>query len=199
MSFNFKIIEFNPVKLLKMESLNIIKKKKLSPSIVTAALTLILVFNMMNPLYAVEFGETELKVIKLDNFLNFNWIPDFQIHPIIIKNPFEESEEVKKISGILEEGSKFNYVRGLNSSASRLPAEGGDCWAMSDWLYKNIKKTDLECRIIQYETSLSTKHRSVQIKSECIWMDLPYEKYGFDSRFAAAYSKPRMFVYKGDD
>lgn len=149
----------------------------------------------MSPIYAVENNDSGI-ISSLDNFLSFNWMPKFEIAPI--KNPFEESAEVKKISGILEESSKFKYVKGVNSSASRLPNDGGDCWAMSDWLYKNIKKTGVECRIIQYETSLSNNHRSVQIKSDGEWMDLPYGKYGFDIRFAAASSKPGMFVYKGD-
>lgn len=43
---------------------------------------------------------------------------------------------------------------------------------------------------------MSNKHRSVQIKSEGEWVDLPYMRYGFDSRFAAALSKPGMIVYK---
>ncbi|WP_414469120.1 hypothetical protein [Methanobacterium sp. ACI-7] len=68
---------------------------------------------------------------------------------------------------------------------------------MSDWLYENIKNTGVECRIIQYETSLSAQHRSVQIKSKGEWVDLPYIRYVFDSRFAAAHSKAKMFVYKG--
>jgi len=68
---------------------------------------------------------------------------------------------------------------------------------MSDCLYKNIKKMGVECKILQYETTLSTRHRSVQIKSNDEWIDLPYGRYGFDHRFAAAHSKPGMFVYKG--
>lgn len=110
-------------------------------------------------------------------------------------NPFEESKEVKKISGILDEASKFKYVHGISSSYE-LPKEGGDCWAMSDWLYNHIKKTGVECRIIQYETPLANNHRSVQIKSEGEWVDLPYGPYNFDYRFDAAYSKPKIFVYK---
>jgi hypothetical protein len=178
--------------------MNLLNLEKLFPSMAVAALILIIIFNFMNPSYAADITTNESKNSKLDNFLSFNWIPNFQLHPVIIKNPFEESEEVKKISGILEEGSKFKYVKGVNSSASRLPNEGGDCWVMSDWLYKNIKKTGVECRIIQYETSLANNHRSVQIKINGEWMDLPYGKYGFDSRFAAAHSKPGMFVYKGN-
>ena len=72
----------------------------------------------------------------------------------------------------------------------------GDCWAMSDWLYNHIKKTGVNCRIIQYETPLANNHRSVQIKSDGEWIDLPYGMFNFDYRFYASYSKPGMFVYK---
>lgn len=180
---------------MKIKLIELLKQKKVF--IPASAVILIILLNIMNPLYAEKYGNNNSPyIINLDN-LDFNWIPDFKIPQITIKNPFEESEEIKKISGILEKSSKFKYVKGVNSSASRLPTVGGDCWAMSDWLYKNIKKTGVECRIIQYETPLAKNHRSVQIKSNDEWVDLPYGRYRFDSRFAAARSKPEMFVYKG--
>ena len=107
----------------------------------------------------------------------------------------KKAKKSKKISGILNEASKFNYVHGISSSY-KLSTEGGDCWAMSDWLYNHIKKTGVKCRIIQYETPLANNHRSVQIKSDGEWIDLPYGMFNFDYRFYASYSKPEMFVYK---
>ncbi len=186
------------MKSLKHNLKNLKWLKKSFRSIFTFTILLVIIFNIISPTYAVEYGNVNSgSIISWASFIGFNWLPNFEFNLVTIENPFKESEEVKKISGILEEGSKFQYVKGVNSSASRLPNESGDCWAMSDWLYKNIKKTDVECRIIQYETSLSAQHRSVQIKSEGEWVDLPYMRYGFDSRFAAASSKPGMFVYKG--
>ena len=43
--------------------------------------------------------------------------------------------------------------------------------------HKNIKKIGVDCRILQYETTISKRHRSVQIKSNDEWIDLPYGKY----------------------
>lgn len=186
------------MKFLKNILNHLITQNKKFRLIFASVIAISIILNIMNPTYAIEFGNVKSgSIISLDSFLGFSWIPEFEFSPITIRNPFEESEEVKKISGILEEGSTFQYVRGANSSSLRPPIEGGDCWAMSDWLYKNIRKTGVECRIIQYETSLSAQHRSVQIKSEDEWVDLPYIRYGFDSRFAAAHSKPKMFIYKG--
>ena len=182
------------MKFLKIKLIGLLREKRLPKLVIASGIMLVLIISSMNPLYAAD-GSTDSKgIINLDNFLSFDRIPTFETHsfPLI----YEESEEIKKISGILEEDSKFKYIKGANSSASRLPEEGGDCWAMSEWLYKNIKKADVECRILQYETSLSKRHRSVQIKSEGEWIDLPYMRYGFDSRFAASGSKSGMFVYK---
>ncbi|MGZ7095786.1 MAG: hypothetical protein ACXVHU_04890 [Methanobacterium sp.] len=163
----------------------------------TLVMTLLIIFNIMSPIYAAQEGIVNSEVSNsIDNFLSFNWIPEIEVPSITLKNPFEESEEVKKISGILNEGSKFKYVKGANSKASLLPTEGGDCWAMSEWLYENIEKTGVQCRIIQYETPLANNHRSVQIKSNGEWVDLPYIRYGFDGKFAAAEFKPGIFVYK---
>jgi hypothetical protein len=161
-------------------------------SIFTVALILI---SVINPSMAVN---CEKDVSTIQNTLNeytHNLKTNFKKHVSPSFNLFEESKEVKKISGILDEASKFKYVHGISSSY-KLPMQGGDCWAMSDWLYNHIKKTGVDCRIIQYETSLANNHRSVQIKIDGKWVDLPYEMFNFDYRFGASYSKPKMFVYK---
>lgn len=172
-----------------------LKSKKailLTFTIFTAALTIILV---TSPSAAVNC-EKNISLIHntLNDYLNTLKI-DFKKHTSPPFNPFEESREIKKISSILDEASKFKYVHGISSSY-KLSTQGGDCWAMSDWLYNHIKKTGVDCRIIQYETSLANNHRSVQIKIDGEWVDLPYEMFKFDYRFGAPYSKPGMFIYK---
>ncbi|MGB9980152.1 hypothetical protein [Methanobacterium sp.] len=170
-------------------------KRKVIFSTLSLFAAILAIVIIANPLLAADC-EKDISMVsnKLNEYAH-NLETNFEKYMSHSFNPFEESKEVKRISGILEEASKFKYVHGI-SSAYKIPTQGGDCWAMSDWLYNHIKKTGVECRIIQYETPLASNHRSVQIKSNGEWVDLPYEMFNFDYRFGAAYSKPGMFIYK---
>ncbi len=85
--------------------------------------------------------ENDISIIqsKLNEYTH-NLKTNFEKHMNASFNPFEESKEVKKISSVLDEASKFKYVHGI-SNQYKLPTQGGDCWAMSNWLYNHIKKT----------------------------------------------------------
>lgn len=51
----------------------------------------------------------------------------------------------------------------------------GSCWAWSDALYTELTKIGYTCRIVEYATSMSSNHRSVQYKNESgQWVDYPY-------------------------
>lgn len=180
---------------MKIQLFNLFKTKRvifLTLTIFAAALILI---TATSPSLTANC-EKDISIIHTQlNEYAANLKTNFEKHMNSSFNPFGESKEVKKISGILDEASKFKYIEGISSS-SKLPTKGGDCWAMSDWLYNHIKKTGVDCRIIQYETSMASNHRNVQIKSDGEWVDLPYGLFNFDYRFDAAYDKPGMFIYK---
>ena len=50
----------------------------------------------------------------------------------------------------------------------------GSCWAWSDALYTELTRIGYTCRIVQYATQYSSRHRSVQIKENGSWNDYPY-------------------------
>ncbi|MBF0208380.1 MAG: hypothetical protein HQK53_15995 [Oligoflexia bacterium] len=76
---------------------------------------------------------------------------------------------------------------------TRLAIEGGDCWAMSDWLFKHLRSVGIKVRIIEYATRYAKNHRSVQMLKGT-WVDLPYRKYGINTMFRPTTSKPNMRV-----
>lgn len=96
-------------------------------------------------------------------------------------------------------GSKYKFARGGCSSYSCMQSSGsGDCWAWSDALYTELTKIGYTCRIIQYGTSSSPRHRSVQYKdSSGNWVDYPYSQTSIPRMAKATSSKPGMKVVQG--
>ena len=60
----------------------------------------------------------------------------------------------------------------------------GDCWGCSDTIACELISRGVTTRILQYGTSYSDVHRSVQYQDATgNWQDFPYRKYGFNSLF----------------
>ncbi|OWT33346.1 hypothetical protein BGI41_02875 [Methanobrevibacter sp. 87.7] len=56
----------------------------------------------------------------------------------------------------------------------------GDCWAFSEYLYESLVDAGYTARVLQYTTSSSNVHRSVQIKlTNGSWVAFPYREYGW--------------------
>ena len=72
--------------------------------------------------------------------------------------------------------SNYGFCAGANSEDyESMKAKGcGSCWAWSDALYTELTRIGYTCRIVQYPTSQSSRHRSVQIKENGAWNDYPY-------------------------
>ena len=85
----------------------------------------------------------------------------------------------------LAKSKKLKYkLKGTTyQTASDLEKHGvGDCWAFSDWIFKQLKGYKVNCRIVQYHTSQSDVHRTVQYKnSKNQWTDYPYRSHGWHS------------------
>ena len=83
----------------------------------------------------------------------------------------------------------FRYkLRGSTfSTASGLVAHGyGDCWAFSEWIFNQLKKYKINCRVVQYATSEAPNgtHRSVQYKNKKNqWVNFPYREYGWGTKY----------------
>lgn len=78
----------------------------------------------------------------------------------------------------------YRYVRHRCSTRSCMVKLGyGDCWAMSDYLYHELEARKINARIIQYKTTMSTAHRTVQIHNGKNWVNFDYGKYKIDKNF----------------
>lgn len=50
----------------------------------------------------------------------------------------------------------------------------GDCWAHSSWYSSKLQSKGYTTRVVQYASSLSSRHRSVQIQKNGKWVDADY-------------------------
>ena len=95
------------------------------------------------------------------------------------------SDEIFK--AITKKAFKYSYKLYGNtySNAAGLKKHGyGDCWAFSEFIFDELKSYKVNCRVVQYVTSMSDAHRSVQYKDKNNnWADFPYREYGWGSRY----------------
>jgi cell wall hydrolase len=61
----------------------------------------------------------------------------------------------------------------------------GDCWTNSAALYGQLTKSGQRARIIQYATSLSARHRSVQVYQNGKWVNYNYKANGYAKTYYA--------------
>jgi len=76
----------------------------------------------------------------------------------------------------------------------------GDCWAMSAYLCRELIRNGVQARVINYRTSGSNNHRTVQyLNSGGVWTDVPYTGpgYEFSGGFRTTRSRPGMRVLSG--
>ncbi len=88
-----------------------------------------------------------------------------------------------KSDAIMKSGAKYGYSRGISTAAAMERAGAGDCWAMSEYLNNKFKGAGYNSRVIQYATSYSSQHRSVQVNQNGKWVTVPYRAYGYNSMF----------------
>ncbi len=88
-----------------------------------------------------------------------------------------------KLDAIIRSGAKYGYRRGVSTAAGMIKAGAGDCWAMSEFLNTKLKSAGYNSRIIQYATSYSSRHRSVQVNQNGKWVTVPYRAYGYNYLF----------------
>jgi hypothetical protein len=84
---------------------------------------------------------------------------------------------------------KYRYVRATyyvtyKVSYRSTGSKGtGDCWTNSDILYNQLVKKGNKARIIQYATSMSSRHRSVQYYKDGKWVNYDYKGNGYAMRY----------------
>ncbi len=79
---------------------------------------------------------------------------------------------------------KYNLSSGASSYSAMKKSGKGECWAFSDLIFTELKKYGVSCKIVQYATNESGRHRSVLYKNEKgKWVDFPYREYGWGTRY----------------
>lgn len=104
-------------------------------------------------------------------------------------------ESIKEVGKLME---KKKYKRKTYSDYKNFVKYGyGDCWAGSYYIACQLKQRGVTSRIIEYATSLSSHHRSVQYKGDDgKWHDFPYRKFKIDSRFRNTKSSGKVIKIK---
>ena len=99
-----------------------------------------------------------------------------------------------------ELGNKYKFCAGAGSEdyATMKKKGCGSCWAWSDALYTELTAKGITCRIVQYPTSMSNNHRSVQLQdSNGNWVDYPYKKTSIDKLAGATSGSSNGKVIRG--
>jgi N-acetylmuramoyl-L-alanine amidase len=71
--------------------------------------------------------------------------------------------------------SSYSYRGGMYTSGAGV----GDCWTNSAYLYNSLTASGQQARVVQYATSYSANHRSVQVYSNGAWVDYDYAGNGY--------------------
>ena len=104
---------------------------------------------------------------------------------IAVPKTGEEVVPVDLFDVITKEAFKYGYNLGTTSSYSEMKSAGsGDCWAFSDLIYTYMKKYKVSCKIMEYGTSQSSNHRTVQyLDANNKWQNFPYRELGWNTRY----------------
>lgn len=92
--------------------------------------------------------------------------------------------------------AKYTFSQNCQNYACMKQKGTGSCWSWSEAMFTELKAAGYKVRVIQYATSQSSRHRSVQYLNNGVWTDYPYREAGIPTGARATSSKPGMFVYK---
>lgn len=92
-----------------------------------------------------------------------------------------QAAALEKAANAYDSGSVSSSSSSASGSYSSSGGYGyssiGDCWAHSAWYSSKLRTQGYSTRIVQYSTSLSSRHRSVQVYKNGKWVDADYSKY----------------------
>jgi len=104
------------------------------------------------------------------------------------KNSYRKSYKKYYYKKVYRNG-KYRYVRATYYVTYKVSYRSagrkgtGDCWANSEVLYNQLLKKGYKVRIIQYPTSMSSRHRSVQYYKDGKWVNYDYKGNGYAMRY----------------
>lgn len=102
---------------------------------------------------------------------------------------YSESQGVSSQSSVSKSSvsNKRSYAKSFRKAyRSYRGGKGtGDCWDNSAYLYSKLTSSGSKARIIQYATSQSSRHRSVQVYSDGEWVNYDYKANGYAQTYYA--------------
>jgi hypothetical protein len=126
---------------------------------------------------------------RLPNYVNYGStkISIAQFQQIIATQGLKINTKITNpnasLASIMKGASKYGYSHAASTASAMERIGAGDCWAMSDYLYKKMTAAHMHARIIQYPTAYSSRHESVQYQQNGVWVNAPYRSYGLNSMF----------------
>lgn len=116
----------------------------------------------------------------------------------MISNNANTNHNYQTVSTVKVSAKSINKkIKSRRAPASYKVGKGtGDCWDNSNVLYSQLKKSGKKVRIIQYKTSLSPRHRSIQVQQNGRWVDYNYKGNGYAKLYYATKRKPGVHVIK---
>lgn len=98
-----------------------------------------------------------------------------------------------------ELASKYDYCQGQGSeSYTTMKSKGcGSCFAWSGALYTELTAKGFQCRVIQYDSGVTSNHMSVQINVNGAWEDYPYRDTNIPKMARNTSSKGGCHVVEG--
>lgn len=105
------------------------------------------------------------------------------------------STDANSSQKLFQVNAKSTYKKFRHKKYQRKFKRGrGDCWDNSAALYNRLSSSGVNARIIQYRTSSSPRHRSVQVLQNGAWVDFNYKGNGYARRYDATKHKPGLHV-----
>lgn len=86
------------------------------------------------------------------------------------------------------------YTKSYKSTRYSGYTNGMDCWAMSSYLSSKLRSQGYTTRTIQYATSMSSRHRTVQYYSNGAWVNYDYAGNGYSSIYYTTSNSKNGYV-----
>jgi hypothetical protein len=147
--------------------------------------------NLRLPNY-VSFGTTKIPIATFQKIIATQGL---SINTKISTKSLTSAAGIKaEVATIMKGASKYSYSHSASTAEAMEKIGAGDCWAMSDYLYKKMRAAGIHARVIQYATSYSSRHRSVQYLQNNTWVDAPYRTYFSTNMFNNTQSTGSVIV-----
>ncbi len=134
----------------------------------------------------VNFGTTKISIAEFQQILATQGL---QINTKIT-NPNPNTS----LASIMRSAAPYGYSHSAHTAETMEKLGAGDCWAMSDYLFKKMTAAHMHARIITYATAYSANHRSVQYQQNGTWVNAPYKAYGLNKMFDNTQSTGRIIA-----